>query len=158
MAKSTSLTIPTTRRLCVYRVRPQSAVRDGDFKLVVTYGENGGADSYALYNLKTNISENVNLAASMPDKVASMKALLDNYLESVDASFAYDVKAPTQLSWKEANPALSPLPAIDHRRQIQSSRNLGLSEPRRRLPALVNVSAFQSGRAARPFPSTATTA
>lgn len=134
-----------------YRVRPQSAVRDGDFKLVVTYGESGAADTYALYNLKTNISENINLAASMPDKVASMKTLLDNYLESVDASFAYDVKAPTQLAWKGSQSgalATAWRSTIDVKYKARETWTLGTATE---TPALVNVAAFQSGLSSKAF-------
>ncbi|MBA4106282.1 MAG: hypothetical protein C0485_11035 [Pirellula sp.] len=134
-----------------YRIRPQSSVRDGDFKLVVTYGDNGGPDTYALYNIKTNISENINLAASMPDKMASMKLLLDNYLEAVDASFAYDVKAPTQLAWKGSQPgALSTAwrSTIDVKYKARETWTLGTATE---TPSLVNAVAFQSGLSSKAF-------
>lgn len=82
-----------------YRIKPSSAIRDGDFKLYVEYGENGNPDVVYLHNLATHISEQVNLASSMPAKVAEMRAKLDNYLEQVDASFAYDVKVPILIDW-----------------------------------------------------------
>jgi len=88
----------------VYRVKPSSAVRDGDFKLYMEYGEHGAPNQYSLYNLATDIGENINLAASNPAKLNELKAKLDNYLTAVDASFAYDVKAPVQLAWNAGQP------------------------------------------------------
>jgi len=90
------------------RIKPSSGVRDGDFKLYVEYGENGGADKLFLYNLKTDIGETANLAASNPTKTAELKAKLDTYLEAVDASFAYDVKKPIQLAWDAGAPGVNP--------------------------------------------------
>lgn len=134
-----------------WRVRPASAVRDGDYKLVVTYGEHGAADTYALYNLKTNISENINLAASMPEKFAEMKLLLDNYLEAVDASFAYDVKTPTQLEWKGSQPgalASAWRSAIDVKYKARETWTLGTAAE---APTLVDAAAFQSGLSSKAF-------
>ncbi|QDT71966.1 sulfatase-like hydrolase/transferase [Lacipirellula limnantheis] len=134
-----------------WRVQPASSVRDGDYKLIRQYGENGNPDTYLLYNLKTNISENINLANSMPQKVAEMKLLLDNYLESVDASFAYDVKAPTQLSWKGSQPGAAATAwrsTIDVKYKARETWNLGTATE---TPALVNVSAFQSGLSNKAF-------
>jgi arylsulfatase A-like enzyme len=88
----------------VYRVKPSSAIRDGDYKLFVEYGENGGSDVVQLYNMVTNISETQDLSLSMPQKTAELKAKLDNYLARTDASFAYDVKAPIQLAWNAGAP------------------------------------------------------
>ncbi len=82
-----------------YRVRPSSAVRDGDFKLFVEYGEHGSPDAEYLYNITKDISESTNLASSMPAKVAELRAKLNNYLEQIDASFAYDVKVPVMIDW-----------------------------------------------------------
>ncbi len=86
------------------RIKPSSGVREGDFKLYVEYSETGGADRLFLYNLKTDIGETMNLAVSNPTKTAELKAKLDNYLEAVDASFAYDVKKPIQLAWDAGAP------------------------------------------------------
>lgn len=82
-----------------FRIRPSSAVRDGDYKLLVEYGENGGPDVLSLFDLRSDISETVNLANALPEKRMELKAKLDNYLTAVDASFAFDVKAPIQLAW-----------------------------------------------------------
>jgi arylsulfatase A len=87
-----------------FRVKPQSAIRDGDFKLVVEWGENGNPDVQYLYNLANNISETVNLVNSQPAKTAELRAKLDNYLTAVDASFAYDVKAPVAINWDATTP------------------------------------------------------
>lgn len=83
-----------------YRIRPQSAVRDGDYKLFVEWGENGAPDNHFLFNLAANVSETgPNLASAMPEKTAELRAKLDNYLAAVDASYAYDVKEPATMNW-----------------------------------------------------------
>ncbi len=55
---------------------PSSAIRLGDFKLI----HDLELDSYELYNLKTDIGETKNLAASLPQKVNELKALLNNWI------------------------------------------------------------------------------
>lgn len=47
---------------------PQGVIREGDFKLMIKNGK------VELYNLKEDLSENNNIAASYPEKVQSMKA------------------------------------------------------------------------------------
>jgi arylsulfatase A-like enzyme len=86
------------------RTRPASTVRDGDFKLMVQYGENGGDDQLFLYNLASNMSETTNLAGSMPGKVTELKAKLDNYLAAVDASFPFEVKTDAVMNWDASQP------------------------------------------------------
>jgi arylsulfatase A-like enzyme len=55
---------------------PSSAVRLGDFKLI----HDLELDAYELYNLKKDIGETKNLAASLPEKTAMLKALLNNWV------------------------------------------------------------------------------
>ncbi|WP_218932087.1 sulfatase-like hydrolase/transferase [Adhaeretor mobilis] len=82
-----------------YRIAPSSAIRDGDYKLHVHYGEHGGPDQLSLFNLSTDTGETFNLAASQPALAAQLKSKLDRYLERVDASFAFDVKDNITLEW-----------------------------------------------------------
>ena len=134
-----------------WRWKPQSAVRDGDYKLVVTYGENGAADTYALYNLKANIAENINIAAQNPQKVTELRGKLDRYLESIDASFAYDVKAPTQLSWNAAKPgavAAAWRSTIDVRYKERETWDLGAGNA---APTRISATGFQSGLSGKAF-------
>lgn len=85
---------------------PHTAIIDGDYKLVRRFGENGAPDTYLLFNLGDNILESndpsspLNLAAARPEKVAELKAKLDNWLQGVDASLPYDVRTPVQISWQ----------------------------------------------------------
>jgi arylsulfatase A-like enzyme/lysophospholipase L1-like esterase len=51
-----------------------SAVRDGDYKLIWFYDTPG--QPYELYNVKTDIGENFNLAESRPDKAAELLAMV----------------------------------------------------------------------------------
>ena len=53
--------------------RPRSALRRGDWKLIHRYEDNG----YELYNLKEDIGESNDLAASRPEMLAMMRAQLD---------------------------------------------------------------------------------
>lgn len=59
---------------------PGSAIRKGDWKLVVFYEDN----RYELYNLKDDISESKDLAAVYPDKVEELKGLLGELLEKTN--------------------------------------------------------------------------
>ncbi len=48
----------------IFRTRPGSAIRDGDWKLIQYFEDN----KLELYNLKEDLSEKVNLAESLPEK------------------------------------------------------------------------------------------
>lgn len=74
-----------------------SAVRQGDYKLIRVYDRDGDKPyKYELYNLKEDIGETKNLAASMPDKVKAMDAMITQHL--------VDTKTPAP----PANPAYLP--------------------------------------------------
>lgn len=62
---------------------PGGAVRIGDFKLFERY-EDG---KVSLYNLKDDISEQKDLASSMPEKVKEMRKKLHSWYKEVDAKF-----------------------------------------------------------------------
>ncbi|MBN2030585.1 sulfatase-like hydrolase/transferase [bacterium] len=62
---------------------PGGAIREGDFKLVERY-EDGRVH---LYNLKDDIGEKNDLAASMPDRVNQMCERLHKWYNKVDAKF-----------------------------------------------------------------------
>ncbi len=83
---------------------PDSAVRDGDFKLRVRYGVDGQPDQHFLYDLTTDIAEATNLAGLMPQKVTELRGKLDRYLEAVDASQAYEVEANVVMEWDASQP------------------------------------------------------
>jgi arylsulfatase A len=84
---------------------PSSAIRDGDFKLVKFYGQNGAADSVLLFNLTNNITETsnvnspLNLANSMPAKTSEMLAKLDGWLQAVDAPMPHNIATDVHLDW-----------------------------------------------------------
>jgi hypothetical protein len=65
---------------------PSIAVRSGDWKLirVFYYGENGAHD-YKLYNLKNDLGEQHNVAASHPETVQRLDRLIDRYLDRTGA-------------------------------------------------------------------------
>ena len=76
---------------------PQSAIRVGDYKLIKYFESNEAV----LFDIANDIGERHNLAAKMPGKAAELKALLDDYLQSVDAHMPvhnpdYD---PAKVSW-----------------------------------------------------------
>mgnify|MGYP002623597360 CR=1 FL=1 len=66
----------------VWRTTPVSVVRSGDFKLL-QYLEDGRLE---LYDLKNDISESRNLAESMPDKAAQLKADLESWRTQTSAA------------------------------------------------------------------------
>ena len=65
----------------IFRTRPVSVVRKGDWKLIQNYE----TDSYELYNLKKDISEVNNLAAVHPEKVKELVASLDKWKKETNA-------------------------------------------------------------------------
>lgn len=97
--------------LNVGKVRPASSVRDGDYKLVRVYGENGAADELLLFDLSASLEESsdpnspLNLASTMPDKVTELNTKLSNWIQAVDASLPYDVRTPIQLDWDASTSA-----------------------------------------------------
>jgi arylsulfatase A-like enzyme len=65
---------------------PSTSVRQGDWKLIRFYGE--GADrapDYALYNLREDIGETVNLADKMPERVRELDDLITRHLEATES-------------------------------------------------------------------------
>lgn len=71
----------TTTQDPLFRTRPGSAMRLGDWKLI-QYFENNDLE---LYNLKTDISEKNNLAAHNPEKLEELVGLLDDWRKSTNA-------------------------------------------------------------------------
>ncbi len=61
--------------------RPQSAIREGNFKLVKTWEQ----DKLELFDLSVDVSEAHNLAEEMPEKTKELEKKLVNFLEEVDA-------------------------------------------------------------------------
>ena len=61
--------------------RPHSAIRQGDFKLVL-FQDDGEA---RLYDLRNDIGEENDLSAVMPDKTEAMRGALSDYLSDVRA-------------------------------------------------------------------------
>ena len=70
-----------------------SVLRQGDWKLTLTWSGPWQIASLELYDLTADIGEMNNLAASMPDKAAAMEAALVGYLESVNAEMVSATKS-----------------------------------------------------------------
>ena len=70
-----------------YFAPPLSVIRIGDYK----YMKHLLTGDVRLYNLKEDLGEKRNLAATMPEKVASMDQVLERYLKSIDAEDVQDV-------------------------------------------------------------------
>ncbi len=60
---------------------PTSAIREGNYKLIVNYHQ----QDVLLYDIVNDIGETKNLAPSMPEKAAAMKAKLMTYLKEAGA-------------------------------------------------------------------------
>ena len=69
--------------------KPSGAIRSGDYKLIEWYEDN----SVELYNLKEDIGEKQDLAATMPEKAAEIRRLLHRWLKRTNAT----VPTPEQL-------------------------------------------------------------
>lgn len=65
----------------LFRTRPGSAIRKGDWKLI-QYFENNDIE---LYNLKDDLSEKNNLATTHPEKAKEMMEMLNNWRKEVNA-------------------------------------------------------------------------
>jgi arylsulfatase A-like enzyme len=81
----------------VFFHRPQrrvSAVRQGDYKLLLTWEPNGQVRSRSLYDLNPDPREDGrDIAEQEPERAEAMQALLLRHLESVDAESAEDGEA-----------------------------------------------------------------
>ena len=89
-----------------------SWVRQGDWKLIRFYVQDENfPDRLELYNLREDIGELYNLAATMPDKAAELEALLDEHLEEIGALVPfvnpnYDPNALTECDgWRPSGDA-----------------------------------------------------
>jgi arylsulfatase A-like enzyme len=71
----------TTSQDPIFRTRPGSAVRLGDWKLI-QYFEN---NDFELYNLKEDIGERNNLAQLKTDKLQELLTILENWRKETDA-------------------------------------------------------------------------
>ncbi len=69
----------TTDRL--FRTRPVSVVRKGDWKLILNYEDH----SYELYNVARDLSEKREVAASHPKQVKKLSALLERWKKELGA-------------------------------------------------------------------------
>ena len=88
---------------------PASAIRDGDFKLIRIYGENGQPDTVLLFDLSQNVTENddplsiLNLADDLPLQAAALNAKLEQWLQTTNASLPYVVSDNVQMEWDATN-------------------------------------------------------
>ena len=64
---------------------PASAIRLGDFKLLLKYASSRQPAEKQLFDLSSDLGEQSDLSAEMPDKAAELERLLFGYLESVGA-------------------------------------------------------------------------
>ncbi len=69
---------------------PSSAIRLGDFKLI----HDLELDTYELYNLKSDLGETKNLASTLPEKAASLKEMLNDWIAK-----NYDKKLEPNPTW-----------------------------------------------------------
>lgn len=66
---------------------PSSSVRVGDYKLIRFYwaGENAKTHYYELFDLKRDLSEAINLASYLPEKVTAMDRLIEAHVKETGA-------------------------------------------------------------------------
>lgn len=62
------------------------SVHAGDWKLIrIFYGGDEGKHRYKLFNLAADVGEQMNLARSLPGKVAELDAMIDGFLQDTEA-------------------------------------------------------------------------
>ena len=142
---------------------PASAIRDGDYKLVRLYGENGNPNQDLLFNLAANPAESndpnspLNLASQMPEKVALLEAKLTRWLEGVDASLPYDVRTPVELTWKaeQAGKVIGDWRSVNnvdnYDREVWSPMAGTLPVAAGTVPSVVTAQHFQPGLSSKAF-------
>ena len=64
---------------------PASAIRVGDYKLLLRYPNGRRDESRMLFDLTTDVAEQVDLSSKMPDKADELEGLLRGYLRAVNA-------------------------------------------------------------------------
>ena len=72
----------------LHRSFPSSAIRRGDFKLLIKYASPRQTAAKELFDLSSDVGEQRDLSAAMPAKVAELEQLLFGYLRSVGARTA----------------------------------------------------------------------
>ena len=87
----------------------ESAIRQGDHKLFVSWDQSGEVQSRALYNLQSDISEKQDLSASDPIRADALQKVLMDYLEKVDAEIPLKAgrKTSTDNTQKKKQPVRS---------------------------------------------------
>ena len=65
---------------------PASAIRLGDFKLLLKYASPRQQAEKQLFDLSSDLGEQIDLSAEMPEKAAELEQLLSEYLRSVGAN------------------------------------------------------------------------
>ncbi|MEQ8836641.1 MAG: sulfatase-like hydrolase/transferase, partial [Lacipirellulaceae bacterium] len=88
-----------------YRLRPMAAVRQGDYKLVRIFGENGNPDEDLLFNMSASVEETetvshaLNLARIEPEVASELGQRLDNWIDSADVPLPYNVASDVTVQW-----------------------------------------------------------
>ncbi len=70
----------------LHRAFPASAIRLGDFKLLLKYASPRQPAGKQLFDLSSDLGERTDLSAEMPEKTAELERLLLEYLRSVGAN------------------------------------------------------------------------
>ena len=70
----------------LHRSFPASAIRRGDFKLLLKYSSPRQPAEKHLFNLASDVREQTDLGAEMPEKAAELEQMLFEYLRSVGAN------------------------------------------------------------------------
>ncbi len=87
-------------------ITPASAVRDGRYKLLRIYGQNGSPDTNLLFDLEASLQESpdpsspLNLASQLPDVFTSLTQKLDRWIQDADADLPIDIRTPFSLNWR----------------------------------------------------------
>ena len=81
----------------LFRTRPGTAMRLGDWKLIYYYED----EKAELFNLKDDLSETTNLVNQYPEKYKELKAMMDDWLKRTNAPIPTEPNPGFDANWNK---------------------------------------------------------
>ena len=81
----------------LFRTRPGTAVRYGDWKLIYYYED----QKSELFNLKEDIGETTNLVSKYPKKAEQLKKLVNDWIKETNAPIPTELNPEFNFRWSQ---------------------------------------------------------